>query len=515
VTRAGGPHLSVPLLLALLNVPFQTYSSTNHLQAALRMINQGNLQQAEREARLALDDPESRPVAWAALGTIRLQQNKYDEGVEFLQKALSLNPRLVGARISLGGGYLLLGKRTEAREAFREALRAEPNNLNARFDLAQLESEDANYKVSLEVAKPVVDELQRSPDGLVLLATDYAGLQLKDSIQALLPPWKALGDPPIDLTVRFASLLIKNGLAPDAVEILEKAKAVNPASFQLTFALGSGYIAAGRVDPATESYEATLKLKGDCVPCLTEIARISEQQGNTEKALAYLIRAKRIEPENPEILFRLGRVCLERDLFDDAMDSLQKAAALRPDNDSFLYVLGSAQVAKRKYKEAETIFKTLLAKHPSDAVLNYALGSVLYLDENLDEAKKYLQKSVDLPPDQRAAHYYLGLIVERQDAEEASRIFSDLIQRYPDYAAPYVALGTLLVKQKRFPDAEKILKKAVQLDPDSVKAHYQLGMALGRMGKAEEAHQQMEIAQKLELEERNKDALQLHLLMPD
>jgi hypothetical protein len=35
------------------------------------------------------------------------------------------------------------------------------------------------------------------------------------------------------------------------------------------------------------------------------------------------------------------------------------------------------------------------------------------------------------------------------------------------------------------------------------------------MSKAEESHQQMEIAQKLELEERNKDALQLHLLMPD
>ena len=60
-----------------------------------------------------------------------------------------------------------------------------------------------------------------------------------------------------------------------------------------------------------------------------------------------------------------------------------------------------------------------------------------------------------------------------------------------------------------------MLEKAVQLNPNSVKAHYQLGMLLGRTGREDESNKQLEIARKLESEERAKSELQLHLLMPE
>ncbi len=136
----------------------------------------------------------------------------------------------MGARISLGGVYLLQGKKDQARKMFRQALRLDPTNRKARFDFAHLESQAGNYQASLEAAGPIVAELRRSPDGLTVLAKDYAGLQRKDSVQALVSDWKALPEVSPDSSTEFASLLVKNGFVQEAIEILEKAKSAGPAT---------------------------------------------------------------------------------------------------------------------------------------------------------------------------------------------------------------------------------------------------------------------------------------------
>src|SRR5262245_57130345 len=62
----------------------------SHLQAATTFLEQGDTARAESEARLALHSAETKPLALAMLGTIRLQQSKYTESVEFLNQALTL-----------------------------------------------------------------------------------------------------------------------------------------------------------------------------------------------------------------------------------------------------------------------------------------------------------------------------------------------------------------------------------------------------------------------------------------
>jgi tetratricopeptide (TPR) repeat protein len=507
----------LPSLLCLLfALPSQAFQSTNHLETAVELVNRGDLEGAEKEARIALQAPGDRALAWGILGSIRVQQKRYDEGAEFLRKAINVNPRMVGAHVTLGGVYVLQGKNEKAREMFRDALRLDPTNFNARLDLVQLESGEDNFRASMEAAKPIISELEHSTEGIILLAKNYSGLQKKESLAALVTNWSALPDPPPPLSASFASLLIKNGLGREGIKIVEKARSTNPTSFDLTFALAAGYSSVGDVKQAAENYGIALNLSDDCVPCLIELARIADHEGNTEKALAYLIRAKQIEPENPEVLFAFGKVCLERDLDDDAIGALTKAAALKPDVDPYVYVLASAYVARKEYKEARILLEGLLKKHPADAFLHYGLGSVLFLAQDLDLARQHLQKSIELQPNQRAAYYYLGLVAEGQNnSKQAIEILRDLLHRYPDYALPYEALGSILLKERDFTQALQILEKAVQLNANSVKAHYQLGMLLGRIGKQEESNTQLEIARKLEADERAKNELQLHILMPD
>jgi len=481
------------------------------------LLSQGDLQGAEQEARLAEADPLTRAVAWATLGAIRLQQKNLDESTKYLQKAIQDNPELLGARLTLGQVYALQGKPDLARQMFRQVLERDPNNAAARMNLAQLEAAAGNYKSSLAILEPVSASLRGSPDGLLLLLVDNVGLGRKDAARELVSDWLALaGEIPAPLAIEFADLLAKNGLASEAVNVLEKAKGAGSPSFELTFALGGAYLAKGDTKRASDYYEQALSLNQGCILCLRLIAKIAEREGETEKALSYLIKAKLAEPDNPDVLFDFGRVCLERNLFRDGIPALEKAVQLRPDNEHYLYVLATGYGMKLRFKESLEIFHRLLAKKPQDPILNYAVGSVLYIEgDDLDGAEKYLRESIRLQPAQLAAYYYLGMVVfKKGDQDQAAAIFQDLLRRYPDHLPSLEQFGTILVKQKKYEEAQQVLEQVLRLDPDSRVGHYQYSLLLARLGKREESSKHMKVAQQLEEERKKATKMELYLLNP-
>jgi tetratricopeptide (TPR) repeat protein len=500
-------------LHALASTPARPNSS--YAPQSADSISVGQLDDAEREAKLALRDSSTRPAALAALGAIRIRQRRYTEAAQFLNQALQLNPGLVEARVGLAEVYAGTGKPAQARAALKRILAANPDNPQGCFALARLEAKSGNFDASLSAAQPVLDQLRHSAEGILLLAEDYAGLKQKDSLAGLVHDWETAPDASPASSVAFSAILSKSGLAAQALEVLEKAKSSGQVSYEMAVALGGLYFSNGDLSQAFESYEAALTLNPACIDCLLHLAKIATQQQDSEKALAYLIKAKRLQPENPEVLFEFGKACLELDLPDDAIPALQKAVALRPGNDSYAYVLGSANVAKKQYDAAGKLFQALLAKHPDDPILNYAMGSLLYLEVKLDEAAKYLHRSVELQPNQTAAYYYLGLIAEgKGEDDQALTTLRDVLQRDPNYALAYEAVGKILVKQRKYPEAQQALEKAVALNPESVNAHYQLGILWGRTGRQSDADKELEIVNQLNAQEAKRLGMRLHILSP-
>jgi tetratricopeptide (TPR) repeat protein len=491
-------------------------TSTDHLQRAAALMSHGDLDTAENESRLALNDPFTRAAAWATLGTIRLRQKKFDESVTFLERALQLNPRLIGARLTLGLAFLMQGNKPRAREMYQQALKADPNNPDARFSLAQIEAESGNYQASLSVAEPMLNSLHKSPSGIYLLATDYLGLGETEDARALVPKWKSLASVPPEFSINFGSLLLQHKLLHEAVDVLERAKNTGPLSYELVSTLADSYWAEGDLAKAEENYDHALGLDNTCLVCCMRIAKIVEREGNTEKALAYLIKARDLEPEDPDVVFEFGKVCLERNLFRDALPALEKAVQLKPDNDQFTYVLASAYVGKARIKDALVLLDGLVRKNPQDPIMNYAIGSVLYTQgTDLDRAEAYLKRSITLQPDQSSAYYYLARVeLTKGGQDQAAQIFRELLQRYPDHIPALEQFGSILIKQGKYAEAQEVLEKVIQLDPNSLMGHYQYSLVLARLGKNQESARQVEIAKQLE-EERKKTAKdELYLLNP-
>jgi len=515
----GRALCSLVFCLALPILANVCLAQMNHIEEAANLLNQGQIDQAETEARQALKNPSTRALALAMLGTIRLREGQYGESESFLTQALALDPQLLGARTSLGNAYSLENKPVLARKCFREVLRRDPGNVNGRIGLAKVEASLGNYRESLRVADPIVRQLCESDDGVLLLATDYGALGKKDELKALVRSWHELPAPPSDdSSFEFAKVLIAYGMNSEAREVfeVEEANVALHPSAAAAQTLGEGYLSLGLLDRAEQSFQLALTLQPACAICDQNLADIAERRGDSEKALAYLLKAKQQEPENPQILFEFGKVCLERNLLEDALPALEKAASLKPDHDPYVYVLASAQVAKGDLPKAASLLSGLLRKHPQDSVLNYALGAVYYLEGNYGEAESSLKQSLKTQPDQMAASYYLALTYDSLGQEDqAVAVFRAVVKTHPEHAPSYTKLGGILLRQHQYEEAQRSLTRAVSLDPRSAEAHYQLGLLLRRLGKINESENELRESRKLEAERSAQSDVRLRLLLPD
>lgn len=498
-------------VVLLLVTSWIAFSQLDHIQAAARLLDQGQLDKADAEAQQALTAPGTRALGLAMLGTIRLQQSKYEESERFLTEALQLNPDLVGARLTLGDAYLLQNRLADARASFKQALGRDPSNFDARFHLAKVESSLLNFQRSLDLTRPIEPKLRRTDDGLLLLATDYAGVGKREELNRLYENWQQLAERSPDVSLDFGSVLASYAMLDQARAVFDQAEADGGVHSSAPFALklAQVYFSIGVLDHAEKDFALALSLEPECAACDLGLAQVAEKQGISEKALAYLIQAKKIDPDNPEVLFEFGKVCLQRDLLKDAVPALEKAVQLQPDRDPYVYTLASADVGQGNLTEAASLLTRLLQKHPQDAGLNYAMGAVYYLQAKFAEAESSLKHSLQAQPDQAAASYYLGITYDATgDDTQAVTVLEGLLQRHPEHGLAHVKLGSILLREHKYEEARQNLEKAISLLPDSGEAHYQLGVVLRRLGKAAEAENEFSVARKLD-SERSHVRLQL------
>ncbi|HEX4044764.1 MAG TPA: tetratricopeptide repeat protein [Gammaproteobacteria bacterium] len=140
--------------------------------------------------------------------------------------------------------------------------------------------------------------------------------------------------------------------------------------------------------------------------------------------------------------------------------------------------------------EAKAAYLAFLHAHPDDAVALHWL-SLLYAEEmQWQAAETYLQKAIRLAPDHPALVLHLANILkENGEIDRAIQILTDLISRYPHYAAAYNNLGGLYFSKQQWEAAAHAYQHAIDEQADYIDAYYNLGLALNKLNRRQAACQ--------------------------
>lgn len=285
----------------------------------------------------------------------------------------------------------------------------------------------------------------------------------------------------------------------EAGKSLSRALAIDPMSVPANLALGQLLLSDHRDPEAMDRFESVLAKdphnadarRGE-ESAATDLAVSSRREKHPDLALAALRHACEKLPDSPELQLDRGLQAFELNQLPEAEEALHSARTLAPNNPTIIYALARLETEQQHMPDAERHYKSYLAAKPNDATAHYGLGYIYVSLLRTDDARREFSTSIRLQPQQTESYYQLGqLALEAHQDDDAKPYFERVLARDPNHAGALTGLGELAFRQKNYAEAEQLLAHAEQSDPTFTRPHYYRGLALARLGRSDEAQQEL------------------------
>jgi tetratricopeptide (TPR) repeat protein len=244
-----------------------------------------------------------------------------------------------------------------------------------------------------------------------------------------------------------------------------------------------------------------------------KLALRARAAGNDSAALSYLLNAAKYAPQDPRLLYDTGVLEDRMRLYWDADATVTRLQALPGGSQpAVLYLAARIKMDLGQLAAAVERMRAYLKARPEDASAHYGLGRMLQLQENFAEAKAQFQQSLTLAPHQTESQFQLGEIALAQDNyPQAIADYAQTLAANPKHAGALAGTGIAWFHLRQYARAETGLRQAIAADPDYQPAHYYLGLTLGRLGRKEEAREQLEQAAAMAQQQAQADAQRMHI----
>ena len=418
--------------------------------------------------------------AIADVAAQKIQAGEFESACDVLQKALQQTPKDVELWNLLGIAETELHRPTAAQDAFQHGLQLAPDSVSLNENIGFLFYRQANYTFAKRyLGRAVSLGSQKSGVLFSLAASRLRTGEREKALLELKSLESSLGS--------FSDYWVERGTA----ELPHDTAA------------------------AETSFARALDLAPASVPALNGAAYVAEAQDLDEKALSFLIKARKAKPNDVPTLMHFANVCLRRDLGPDAVEALEKARSLDPSNNSALYLLARADIAVENWQTSYDLFKTFANRVPNFAATYYAMGWIDIKLNRIDDARQQLKRSLALDPNLSDARYELAqLDLNDGQLDSAERLLRTVLEQNPRHAKANMAMGDLTLRRGNLEAAGNFLKTAIHEDPKLAAAHYKLAMLFFRKHEMQQGENEKALAASLNAQAREAGKTQLRLAMP-
>ncbi|MGN7611334.1 tetratricopeptide repeat protein [Magnetococcales bacterium HHB-1] len=373
------------------------------LKAAVSYHEQGDFTQAERIYQEIIAEDERCADAWNLLGAIYLQQGEPMRAFTLIQNALTLNNQVPSFLNNYGAALQAMNRFSEAEDAYRQAIKLAPFDVDARKNSAALLRLQGKLK---EAKEELVLGLRFCPEHPVLkmeyaqTLTDmrcYAdALRVYDALLEQNPEHSHL------LFLR-AMVLWYLDRADEALSILQYCREQTPDNVLVLHALSQVYY-------ALNDYDTALNMATQAVLQAPSFPEAWSAQGHAYYALNHLAEARRcyeqaleINPSLLDAMASLTAILWETHAFDEGLLYCDRALQMVPGSVVFMKYKGLILQAKGELKTAEEVFRRALRYRPEWIEVKAHLITTRYqqaltrkADRNFDDLIQHLPSFQDL-----------------------------------------------------------------------------------------------------------------------
>ncbi len=276
-----------------------------------------------------------------------------------------------GLCIRLGQSFASQSLFRQAALQFTRALQLQPDNMEARFSLADVLLAGQIPDKALEV----VAEIRAQQRGRHLNPTNVVEL------------------------VRIEAMAYFNkGELETAEKLLIDARRQYPQNATLLDVMAQMYLTANRLTNALAVVEEQLQLKPDNIDALLNKAYLCLRLESYEPASAAVTKVLKLDPNNIRALLDKGAICIQTQAYKDAVAPLDQALKLQPDNQLALMNRAIAQLQSDQLDGAQRDYQALQKLIPTQHRVYYGLGEIAFRRKDRPAAIQHYESYLKYAP---------------------------------------------------------------------------------------------------------------------
>jgi type IV pilus biogenesis/stability protein PilW len=197
------------------------------------------------------------------------------------------------------------------------------------------------------------------------------------------------------------------------------------------------------------------------------------EQGQVRNALAQMLQAIELEPDNAVYRNSLGFVYFSLAEYDLARENYDKAIKLDPAFTEVHVNLALVDSEQGRYAEAEAEYRRALADpaYPTPEKVYVNWGLTLRKRGDLAGAEAMLRKALEASPRYARAHFEMGRLLEEQGkADGALKEYLTAWDGMPELAELNLRIGEIYCTRGESDRARPYLEKVIAASPTSVEA---------------------------------------------
>jgi tetratricopeptide (TPR) repeat protein len=212
----------------------------------------------------------------------------------------------------------------------------------------------------------------------------------------------------------------------------------------------------------------------------------SAENALKHKPLAELQTEAQSQPDNPKVLYYLGRSQLAAGQSHEALETLRRAAGLDPADEPTITACADAATAVEGPASAKAILEGFLKDHPNAASAHASLAKALLLIDDPMTAYREANEATRLDPKIGAAWQMVGDIeMKRENEAGAEAAYAKLVAMEPADWRHRLDHGNALADMGRFSEAISELREAMRLAPTELEPISALGGVLRTTAKTD------------------------------
>ncbi len=442
------------------------------LELAIAHVKAGEEETAILELKELLKIDEANVQARVQLGRVFALTNQVDQAIMEFKRAVKDAPELPDGHVELGRMYVTMGRSFNdtamigsGADEIREALRLDPNNINAHFELGCV----------LKDENKVIEALAEFE--LVLKHMPYH-TQCKSYHQELSAlKVKSMAEE----HMQQARIFNERGMLKNAILEYETVINLQPDNHQALFDLGSIYREQNQLEKAIEFFSRARDTKQDFLEAYVALGQACIAANRPDDAAIELQALLGIEPNHFDGLVMLGGILQQKGWFDEAIEQYEKAHQINAmeltpplQMAKMAKEKGDLEAAKKWFNkvinldagnaEAGDFFANLKASEKSAEITDLASKAKTAEEKGeIDEAIMHYDAIIDLDSKNLDARYHLGRLYESKNMfDEATFEYEQALAVDGDsqYKDIFIRLGQLFQRKGKIVEAVDALRQA-------------------------------------------------------